>query len=50
MRERGWLQNEDGKFYKDPNVDWDSDEEEPPQPPHGLTIDVQLAKTDQTDT
>jgi len=48
MRERGWIQNEDGQFYKDPNVDWDSDEEEPPKPPHCLSIHVD--KTDQTDT
>ena len=26
----GWLQDANGKWYKDPDVEFDSDEEEPP--------------------
>lgn len=30
LLESGWIQNENGKWEKDPNVEFDSDEDEPP--------------------
>ncbi|XP_068721690.1 sodium channel modifier 1-like [Montipora capricornis] len=33
LRQAGWIMSSDGKWYKDENAEFDSDEEEPPPPP-----------------
>lgn len=33
LRQAGWIMGLDGKWYKDENVEFDSDEDEPPPPP-----------------
>ena len=33
LRQAGWIMGLDGKWYKDENAEFDSDEDEPPMPP-----------------
>ena len=33
LRQAGWIMGLDGKWYKDENAEFDSDEDEPPPPP-----------------
>jgi len=33
--QNGWKLGEDGQFHKDENVEFDSEEEQPPTPPPG---------------
>lgn len=36
LMQRGWKKNADGKWLKDENVEFDSDEDAPPPPPPEL--------------
>jgi hypothetical protein len=35
----GWIQNPEGKFFRDPDVEWDSDDDEVPVPPPGIRVE-----------
>lgn len=36
LKQRGWKKDADGKWIKDENVEFDSDEDVPPPPPELL--------------
>eukprot|EP01122_Echinamoeba_exundans_P000357 TRINITY_DN10319_c0_g1_i1.p1 TRINITY_DN10319_c0_g1~~TRINITY_DN10319_c0_g1_i1.p1 ORF type:complete len:331 (-),score=59.24 TRINITY_DN10319_c0_g1_i1:282-1274(-) len=42
LRERGWLQNGHGQWYRDPNVEFEDDDELPPPAPPGLDIVIEI--------
>lgn len=42
LRERGWLQNAHGQWYRDPNVEFDDDDELPPPAPAGVEIVLEI--------
>jgi hypothetical protein len=42
LRERGWIQNGHGQWYRDPNVEFEDEEELPPPAPPGLNIVIEI--------